>query len=88
VLYELGLVGFALLLALLALAVRTAAAAGLHWPRGPTGALAYLPAAWLAGLLGALAGAALFGGSAIAAIFWLTLGVVAAAGGLTPAASK
>ncbi len=88
VLYELGLVGFVLLLALLGLAVRNAARTGLHWPRGPTGALGYLPAAWLAGLLGALAGAALFGGSAIAGIFWLTLGVVAAASGLIPAASK
>ena len=38
-----------------------------------------MPAAWLAGLAGALAGAALFGGAPLAAIFWLTLGVVAAA---------
>ena len=47
-LYELGLVGVALLLVLLALAVRKAVAAALQWPRGPTGEHAYLPAAWLA----------------------------------------
>lgn len=88
VLYELGLVGAALLFVLLALAVRQAVAAALQRPRGPTGEQAYLPAAWLAALLGALAGAALFGGSPIAGIFWLTLGVVAAAGSLIPAASK
>ena len=87
-LYELGVVGFTLLLVLLALAMRDAVAAALQWPRGPASALAYLPAGWLAALLGALAGAALFGGTPIAGIFWLTLGVVAAAGSLVPAASK
>jgi hypothetical protein len=88
VLYELGLVGAALLFVLLALAVRQAAAAALQPPRGPTGEHAYLPGAWLAAVLGALAGAALFGGSPIATLFWLALGVVAAAGSLAPAASK
>lgn len=88
VLYELGLAGGALLLVLLALAVRKAVAAALQRPRGPTGEHAYLPAAWLAALLGALAGAALYGGSPMAGIFWLTLGVVAAAGSLGRAASK
>ena len=33
---------------------------------------------WVAGMAGALAGAALFGGSPLASLFWLTLGVVAA----------
>jgi len=88
VLYELGLAGAALLLVLLALAVWKAVAASLQRPRGPTGEHAYYAAAWLAALLGALAGAALYGGSPIAGIFWLTLGVVAAAGSLGPAASK
>ena len=35
---------------------------GLRWPReGPDEAAAYLPAGWTASLVGALAGAALFG---------------------------
>ena len=38
---------------------------------------AYLPARWLASLVGALAGAALFGGTPMAALFWLTFGLVA-----------
>ncbi len=80
VLYELGLVGAAVLLVLLVLAVRRALETAIHWPRGPTGEWAYIPAAWLASLIGALAGAALFGGTPIATIFWLTLGVVAAVG--------
>ncbi len=78
VLFELGLVGVALLLALGVIATRLAVRVGRRWP--PEGAEhASLPAAWLAGLVGALAGAALFGGSPLAALFWLTLGVVAAA---------
>ena len=86
VLYELGIVGFALLLVLLAVALRQAVATALRAPRGPTGEVGYLAVCWLAALLGALAGAALFGGSPIAGIFWLTLGVVAAAGSNVPAA--
>lgn len=80
ILYELGVVGAALLLVLLGLAVRVALGATTKWPRGPTAEWAYIPAAWLASLIGALAGAALFGGTPIATIFWLTLGVVAAVG--------
>ena len=38
----------------------------------------YLPAAWLASLAGTLAGSALFGGTPIAALFWVTLGLVGA----------
>ena len=86
VLYELGIVGFVLLLVLLALALRQAVATALHAPRGPTGEVGYLAVCWLAALLGSLGGAALFGGSPIAGIFWLTLGVVAAAGSNVPAA--
>jgi hypothetical protein len=78
VLYELGIVGGLLLLALLALAARQALLSALRWPRGPDSEWAYIPSAWLAALVGALAGAALFGGTPIAGIFWLTLGVVAA----------
>lgn len=73
-LFQLGLLGAAvfLLLAVLA-ALRAARAAGRRLADA-----AYMPLAWLASLAGVLAGAALFGGSPLAAIFWLTLGVVAA----------
>lgn len=85
VLFELGLVGALLFLALAALAVRTAVRVGRRWPRGGADeAAAYLPAAWLAALAGALAGAALFGGIPLTAMFWLTLGVVALAPSLVP----
>jgi hypothetical protein len=80
VLYQLGLVGAALFLALAALAARAAAIAGRRpRPGEPWAEQAFIPLAWLAALAGAIAGAALFGGSPLAAIFWLTLGVVAAA---------
>jgi O-Antigen ligase len=85
VLYELGLVGAALFLLLGAIAVRTAFRAGRAWPRGaPDEDLAYVPAAWIVSLAGALAGAALFGGIPLLGIFWLTLGVVALAPSLVP----
>lgn len=74
VLFELGLVGAVLFLVLAALAARRAIAETLRRRTEP----AYIPGAWLAALVGALAGAALFGGSPLTAIFWLTLGVVAA----------
>ena len=64
VLYQLGLVGAAVFAAVAVLALLAA--------RG------YIPWAWLASLGGVLAGAALFGGGPLTAVFWLTLGVVAA----------
>jgi O-antigen ligase len=73
VLFELGLVGGALFLVLAGLAVWRAAVAA----RRRAGERAYLPAAWLGALAGALAGAALFGGSPLTAMLWLTLGLVA-----------
>jgi hypothetical protein len=73
VLYELGAVGAAVLLALLAATVGAAVrAARLVRP------LANLPLAWIGATLGALAGEGLFGGTPIAATFWLTLGVAVA----------
>lgn len=80
VLFELGLVGAAVFL-LLAGAATARAVVGGRRPRPgePWAEQAYLPAGWLASLAGALAGAALFGGSPLAALFWLVLGVVAAA---------
>lgn len=76
VLYKLGLVGAAVFLAVAVLTVRRALRAGLAHV-GPD-EHAYVPAGWVAGMAGALAGAALFGGSGLPALFWLTLGVVAA----------
>ncbi len=77
--YELGIVGVTLLLALIATAARDSLRTARLWPRGEPDELAgYLAAAWLASLLGAIAGSALFGGTPIAALFWLTFGLVAA----------
>jgi O-Antigen ligase len=75
ILYELGLVGAAVFLALLvALGQRAAEAA-----RTSADAVeASLPGAWLAASIGALAGEGLFGGTAVAATFWLTAGVIVA----------
>jgi O-antigen ligase len=73
ILFELGLVGAALFVVLAGIAVWRAAVAA----RRRSGERAYLPAAWLGALAGALAGAALFGGSPLTAMLWLTLGLVA-----------
>jgi hypothetical protein len=74
VLYETGLVGGAALLALLAALTARAVAAA----RRAAGRLAFLPAVWLAAAAGALAGEGLFGGTPLAAVFWLTAGLVVA----------
>jgi O-antigen ligase len=74
ILLELGLVGGLLFLLIAFLAIRRGLGVGL---RAPPLEHALVPAGWLGGLAGALAGAALFGGSPVASIFWLTLGVVA-----------
>lgn len=80
ILFELGLVGAVSFCAVGALAVRNAARTATRWPQGDADELtAYLPAGWLAALAGALAGSALFGGTPMAALFWLTLGLVGAA---------
>ena len=84
VLYELGLIGLGLLVLLGVVVARTAWRTATAWPRAPDDAAAYLPAAWAASLLGVIAGAALYGGTAIAAIFWLTIGTVAAVPMLMP----
>lgn len=75
VLYELGLAGAAALLALFV----TLLARCVTVARRARERLAYLPAAWLASLVGALAGGALFGGSPLTAVFWLTAGTIAVA---------
>ena len=73
VLYELGLAGGAALLALLLGAGRAAARAARA-----AAPLAALPAVWLAATIGAVAGEGLFGGTPLAALFWLVSGVVLA----------
>jgi hypothetical protein len=86
VLYELGVVGALLFLTLAFFTARTALSVGRRWPRGdPDVTAAYLPLAWTGALAGGLAGAALFGGIPFAALFWVTLGVVALAPSLVPA---
>lgn len=85
VLYELGILGALLFLVLVGVAATATWAAGRDWPRGdPDEPAAYLPAAWVGALVGGLAGAALFGGIPLAAIFWITLGVAALAPSLVP----
>jgi hypothetical protein len=74
VLYELGAVGGVLFLALLVSLARAAVRAA----RRARGRMASIPAGWLAASLGALAGEGLFGGTALAATFWLVAGVVVA----------
>ena len=62
---------------LAALAAGVRAARG--WPRaGPAESPAYLPLAWLLATSGALAGTAFFGGTPLATLFWLSIGVAAA----------
>ena len=85
VLYELGIVGALLFVVLGFATVRAVARVAHTWPRDdPDEPAAYLPAAWVAALAGGLAGAALFGGVPLAAIFWLTIGVAALAPSLAP----
>ena len=65
-LFQLGLVGAAAFLAAVLLAVRQAVAPASLGPRGATASWPTCRLAWLAGLAGALAGAALFGGAPLA----------------------
>jgi hypothetical protein len=74
VLYELGAVGGVLFLALLVSLGRAA----LRAARRARGAAAAIPAGWLGASLGALAGEGFFGGTPLAATFWLVAGVVVA----------
>lgn len=79
ILFELGLVGAAFFLVLAGLTVRRALLAGRRWRRGHADEQAYVPIGWVGSTAAALAGAALFGGSPLTALFWLTVGVAAAA---------
>jgi hypothetical protein len=74
VLYELGAVGGVLFLALLVSVGRAA----LRAARLARGAAAAIPAGWLGATLGALAGEGFFGGTPLAATFWLVAGVAVA----------
>jgi MFS family permease len=74
ILYELGLAGAAAALALLVALGRSS----VHAARWASGLAAPLPATWLAASIGALAGEGFFGGTPLAASFWLVAGVVVA----------
>ena len=74
ILYELGLAGAAAALALLVALARGAVRAA----RRSAGLTGPLPAAWLAASIGALAGEGFFGGTPLAASFWLVAGIVVA----------
>jgi hypothetical protein len=74
ILYELGVVGAAAMLLTLVGLARSAVRAA----RRAAGTVASVPAAWLAASIGALAGEGLFGGTPLAASFWLVAGVVLA----------
>jgi O-Antigen ligase len=85
VLYELGVVGALLFVALGVITLRSTMRVARAWPRGdPDEPAAFLPVAWAATLTCALLGAALFGGSALTAVFWITIGLAAAAPSLVP----
>jgi hypothetical protein len=87
VLYELGIVGALLFLALAFVLIRAAVRVPPRWPPGDEDEpAAYLPAAWLAVLGGSLGGAALFGGIPLTALFWLVLAVAALVPSLAPPA--
>lgn len=75
VLYELGLVGAVFFLGTLLSAGRAALAGAAA--NAEARSLDYVPALWFTALLGALAGEALFGGSPLATLLWLTLGLAA-----------
>lgn len=74
ILYELGVVGGLAMLATLTGLVRAA----LRAAKRAAGIAAAVPAGWLAAAIGALAGEGLFGGTPLAATFWLVAGVVLA----------
>ena len=78
VLYELGAAGGLALLGLLV----TLGQASARAARRIRGSFASLPAAWLAASIGALAGEGFFGGTPLAATFWLVAGVALAGAGL------
>jgi hypothetical protein len=74
ILYELGAVGAGVMAAFLAALAGACTAVARRARR-----LALVPATWFAAALGALAGEALFGGTPLAATFWLVAGIVVAA---------
>ena len=87
--FELGIVGLTLLLSVLVIAVRDSLRSGRRWPQHePDELAAYLAGPWLASLVGAIAGSAIFGGTPMGALFWLTFGLVGALSGLAAARAR
>jgi hypothetical protein len=83
ILFELGLIGAALLVALAVVATGIGLRVARRWPRShDVDYVGYLPLTWLLAIGGALAGTALFGGAPLGALFCLVLGVVGAGGRL------
>lgn len=74
IMYELGIVGGLAMLATLAGLTRAARRAAQR----SASIAALVPGAWLAASIGALAGEGLFGGTPLAASFWLVAGIVLA----------
>ncbi|MGH3003192.1 MAG: O-antigen ligase family protein [Gaiellaceae bacterium] len=74
ILYELGVIGGLAMLALLVALVRACRRAA----RRTRDLLADLPGVWVASSIGALAGEGFFGGTPLAATFWLVAGVAVA----------
>jgi hypothetical protein len=86
ILYELGLVGVLAFGALGVFTIRSATRPVRRWPNPDDDELAaYLPAAWVATIAGTLAGFALFGGTPIATLLWVTLGLVGAVAAIAAA---
>ncbi|MDX6414916.1 MAG: hypothetical protein QOH23_2326 [Gaiellaceae bacterium] len=74
VLYELGITGGLFLTAMLV----TLFVASERAARIAAGRIALLPGVWTGATCGAIAGEGLFGGTPLAALFWLTIGLVPA----------
>ena len=74
ILYELGALGGAIVLALFATLVAASRRAAAY----ASDRYSLLPAAWIGGLVGALSGDALFGGTPVGMIFWFVAGFVIA----------
>jgi hypothetical protein len=81
ILYELGIVGALSFAVLIGSQIAAAIGAAKRRP----GVAGVVPGAWLAAMLGALAGEALWGGTAVATLFFLVAGIVIGLGSVRAA---